>query len=82
MKHEKTLDTNPGANTFCLNGKFHDADIENELILGCPWLQENNLEVLPAEEALACGLQNEILLGGWELPKIDSRARPPGKFEK
>ena len=58
LKHEKAFEANPGAITFRLQGKFHDADIENELISGYPWLQEKNLAVLPAEEALACGLQN------------------------
>ena len=81
-KYENAFGANPGANTSCLHGKLHDADIENELILGYPWLQENNLAVLPAEEALACGLQNEILLGGWEPPKTDSGSTTAWKFRK
>ena len=54
-----------------LKGKFNEADIEDELILEFPWLQENNLAVLTTEEALGCGWENEILLTGWEKEDID-----------
>ena len=79
---EKAFEASPGANTFCSHGKLHDADIENELIFGYPWLQENNLAVLPAGEALACRLQNEILLGGWEPPKTDFESTTAWKIRK
>ena len=49
---------------FTLKGNCHEADIEDELILGYPWLQENNLAVLTTEGALGCGWENEILLTG------------------
>ena len=48
-----------------LKGNFHEADIEDELILGYPWLQENNLAVRKTEGALGCGWKNEIILTGW-----------------
>ena len=80
LKNEEELPFD--SDTFHLRGKFHDADIENELILGYPWLQENNLAILPAEEALACGIQNEMLLGGWEPPKTDSENSSVWKIRK
>ena len=54
-----------------MKGKFHEADIEDELIRGFPWLQENNLAVLTTEGALGCGWENEILLTGWEKEDIE-----------
>ena len=68
LKNAKDLDVKTEENTFCLRGKFHEADIENELILGFPWLEENGLNIFPVQDALACGLQNKILLGGWSAP--------------
>ena len=50
---------------FTLKGNFQEADTEDELILGYPWLKENNLAVLTTEGALGCGWENEIILTGW-----------------
>ena len=33
--------------------------------MGYPWLEENALNIFPAQDALPCGLQLEISLGGW-----------------
>ena len=75
LKNTKDFSTQSEENVFCLRGKFRDADIENELILGYPWLEENGLNICPAQDALACGLQNEILLGGWSAPPRKSKNR-------
>ena len=56
---------------FTLKGNFHEAEIEDELILGYPWLRENNLDILTTEGALGCGWENEILLTGWEKEDFD-----------
>ena len=36
-------------------GCFHEADIDDDMILGVPWLQENRVAVLPADNALGVG---------------------------
>ena len=61
LKNPKDFDAKTEENTFCLRGKFHDADIKKELILGYPWLEENGLKISHARDALPCGLQNKIL---------------------
>ena len=55
---------------------FHEADIEDELILGYPWLRENNLDILTTEGALGCGWENEILLTGREKEDFDETEQP------
>ena len=37
LKKTKDFGAKNEENTFCLRGKFHDADIEKELIFGYPW---------------------------------------------
>ena len=32
-------------------GFFHEADIDDDMILGYPWMQENRVAVLPGENA-------------------------------
>ena len=50
LKNGRHFDASSEANTFRLIGNIHDADIENELILGYPWLRENNLAVRPPRD--------------------------------
>ena len=75
LKNTKDFSTQSEENVFCLRGKFHDADIENELILGYRCFEEHGLNICAAQDALACELQNEILLGGWSAPPRKSKNR-------
>ena len=44
---------------------FHEAEMEDEMILGYPWLCEHKLAVLPVDRALGVGTDNR-LIAGWE----------------
>ena len=73
----KGQDEENKTDVFTPKGNFHEPDTEDELILGYPWLKENNLAVLTTEGALGCGWENEIILTGWgkgdpnEVKKLD-----------
>ena len=82
LKNSKRFDTKTEENTVSLRGKFHDADIENALILGYPWAVQNGLNIFPAQDALACGLQNEILLGGWGARPREYKSRNVWQIRK
>ena len=45
-------------------GRFHDADIEDDMILVYPWLQEHKVAVLEGEDALLLGREIRYLLVG------------------
>ena len=55
-------------------GRFHDADIEDDMILGYSWLQEQKVVVVAGEDALGVGREIRCLLVGWseqEKPEND-----------
>ena len=57
----------PGSETegWRLQGRFHDADIDDDMIVGYPWLQNHKVAVLAGEDALGVGRQIPYLLVGW-----------------
>ena len=61
---------------FTLMGTSHNPDIEDDLILGYPWLQENSLALLKTEEALGCGWGNEILPTWLEKKDLKEEEQP------
>ena len=59
---------------WLFQGRFHDADIDDDMILGYPWLQEHNVAVPAGEDALGVGREIRDLLVGWpeqEKPEKD-----------
>ena len=46
LKRSIDFESKTEENTFCSREKVHDADIENKLMLGYPWLEENALACL------------------------------------
>ena len=40
----------PGKEVVSIEGKFHDADIQDGMILGYPWMILNSLAILPHSE--------------------------------
>ena len=46
-------------------GLFHEAEMEDEMILGYPWLCQHNLAVVPSDHALGVGSTGR-LIAGWE----------------
>ena len=49
----------------CLSGTFHDAEIEDEMILGYPWVTQNKLAIILALGALQTDNGKSSLLAGW-----------------
>ena len=57
-------------------GRFHDAEIEDDMIIWYPWLQKHNVAVLAGEDALGVGREIRYSLVGWpeqEKPEKDER---------
>ena len=46
-------------------GCFHEAEIEDDMILGYPWLQENRVAVLSGDIILEVGEGRQNLVEGW-----------------
>ena len=46
-------------------GLFHEAELEDEMILGYPWLCQHKLAVVPGDHALGVG-STDRLIAGWE----------------
>ena len=65
-------EVNPGCKrVWKAKGCFHEADIDDEMILGYPWLQENRVAILLAENTLGVGENDQCLVEWW--PVTDAR---------
>ena len=48
-----------------VTGLFHEAEMEDEMILGYPWLCQHKLAVDPSDHAVGLGPTN-LMIAGWE----------------
>ena len=63
---ERGVDVGPGKERVSgAKGCFHEAEIENDMILGYPWLQENRVAVLYGDNLLGVGEGCQNLVQGW-----------------
>ena len=77
---QRNAEVNPGfESVWKAKGCFHEADIDDDMILGYPWLQENRVAVLPGDNALGVCEKGQCLVEGWPLTEGRRTAKTPAK---
>ena len=77
---QRNAEVKPGfERVWKAKGCFHEADIDDDMILGYPWLHENRVAVLPGDNALGVGERGQCLVEGWPVTDTRTTAKTPAK---
>ena len=75
---QRNAEAKPGfERVWKAKGFFHEADIDDDMGLGYPWLQENRVAVLPGDNALGVGESCQCLVEGWPVTDARPTAKTP-----
>ena len=77
---QRNAEVQPGfERVWKAKGCFHEADIDDDMILGFPWLQEKRVAVLPGDNALGVGEKRQCLVKGWPVTDAQLTAKTLAK---